>query len=290
MSREQSRAWAMLAPYAVGLAVLIVLPALLTFGLALFRYDLLGSADFRWLGNFADLLRDRDFHRALANSLVFIAIAVPLRLIGALGLALLMHRDFRGAGAGRTAAYLPTVVPDSAYALLWLFLLNPLYGPLNGGLGALGIHTPAWLTVGSSAMAAIILMSCFTIGEGFVVALATRQELPGELYELARLEGSGPLYTLRRVTLPLMAPTLGLLAARDVAFSLQATFVPALLVTQGGPNRATTFLPQLIYENAFQNLRYGYAAAMTLTMFLVTLVIVYVQYRIVGRWRFGFGR
>jgi multiple sugar transport system permease protein len=87
-----------------------------------------------------------------------------------------------------------------------------------------------------------------------------------------------------------MAPTLMLLAARDVAFSLQATFVPALLLTKGGPNGATTFLPQLIYENAFQDLRYGYAAAMTLTMFLITLIIVYVQYRVLSRWRFGFGR
>ena len=195
---------------------------------------------------------------------------MPLRLLGALGLALLLHRGFRGAGAHRTAVYLPTVVPDVAFALLWLFLVNPLYGPMNALLGAVGLPEPAWLTTATGAMAAVVLMSCFTIGEGFVVALATRQELPEELYELATLEGSRRWHTFRRVTLPLMAPTLALLAFRDVAFSLQATFVPALLVTGGGPDRATTFLPLLVYDNAFENCRYGYAAAMTLTMFAIT--------------------
>ena len=290
MRSERARTWALLAPYAVGVALLVVLPAIFTFGLSLFHYDLLTSPDFRFLGNFADLLKDRNFNRALENSLIFIAIAVPLRLLGALGLALLLHRDFRGAGAHRTAAYFPTVVPEAAFALLWLFILNPLYGPMNALIGAVGLPEPQWLTSSGGAMAAIIFMSCFTIGEGFVVALATRQELPGEVYELARLEGSGPLHTFGRITLPLMAPTLVLLAARDVAFSLQATFVPAFIITEGGPNFATTFLPQLIYDNAFEGLRYGYAAAMTLTMFLITLVIVYVQYRVASRWTFGFSR
>jgi multiple sugar transport system permease protein len=161
---------------------------------------------------------------------------------------------------------------------------------MNVALRAAGLPEPSWFTTDAGAMAAVILMSCFTIGEGFVVALATRQELPGELYEIAALEGSSPVSTLRRVTLPLMAPTLALLAARDTAFSLQATFVPALVVTQGGPDRATTFLPLLIYDNAFEHLRYGYAAAMTLTMFAVTALIVAVQYRILRRRRFGFER
>lgn len=290
LRREDARAALLLAPYVGGVLLLVVVPAAITFGLSLFRYDLLTDPVFVLLDNFSELLDDPIFHRALTNSLIFIAFAVPLRLLAALGTALLLHRSFRGAGAARTSVYLPTVVPDIAYALLWLFLLNPLYGPMNVTLGALGLPEPAWFTTDAGAMAAVILMSCFTIGEGFIVALATRQELPEELYEIADLEGSSPLHTLRRVTLPLMAPTLALLAFRDTAFSLQATFVPALIVTQGGPDRATTFLPLLVYDTAFENLRYGYAAAMTLTMFVITALIVLVQFRIVKRWRFGFER
>lgn len=290
LRREDARAALLLAPYVGGVLLLVVVPAAITFGLSLFRYDLLTDPVFVLLDNFSELLDDPIFHRALTNSLIFIAFAVPLRLLAALGMALLLHRSFRGAGAARTSVYLPTVVPDIAYALLWLFVLNPLYGPMNVTLGALGLPEPAWFTTDAGAVAAVILMSCFTIGEGFIVALATRQELPEELYEIADLEGSAPLHTLRRVTLPLMAPTLALLAFRDTAFSLQATFVPALIVTQGGPDRATTFLPLLVYDTAFENLRYGYAAAMTLTMLVITALIVLVQYRIVKRWQFGFER
>jgi multiple sugar transport system permease protein len=92
-----------------------------------------------------------------------------------------------------------------------------------------------------------------------------------------------------RVTLPLMAPTLLLLLFRDTIFSFQANFVPALIVTEGGPPPyATTYLPLFVYQNAFEYLRYGYAAAATLSMFLITAAIVYVQYRIVRRWRHAF--
>jgi multiple sugar transport system permease protein len=134
-----------------------------------------------------------------------------------------------------------------------------------------------------------VVMSVFQIGEGFLVAMATRQELPNELYDLAATEGSRSMSTFTRVTLPLMAPTLVLLMFRDTVFSFQASFVPALIVTDGGPSPyATTFVPLFVYRNAFEYLRYGYAAAATLTMFVVTGIIVAVQFRLVKRWRRSF--
>jgi multiple sugar transport system permease protein len=284
--REQRGLLLMLTPYLLGLVGLIAAPALITFGLAFFEYDLIGSP--RWLAfdNFSELWNDEIFGHAVRNSLLFVAFAVPLRLLGALGLALLLHRRFRGVGAYRTAAYLPTVVPDVAYALLWLWILNPLYGPLNLALEAAGGPTPSWLTDPRAAQAAIVLMSVFQLGEGFLVALAVRQSLPEELYEVSAIERAGPWYTFSRITLPLMAPALLLLAFRDAVYSLQVNFVPALIVTEGGPPPyATTYLPLFVYRNAFEYLRYGYAAAATLAMFLATALIVYVQFLIVRRWR-----
>jgi multiple sugar transport system permease protein len=220
---------------------------------------------------------------------MFILFAVPLRLVGAVALALLLHRRFRGVAAYRTAGYLPTVVPDVAYALLWLWILNPLYGPLNLALDAIGGPTPSWLTDPRAAQWAVIIMSLFVIGEGFIVAMATRQGIPGELYELGDIEDASPLFMFWRVTLPLMAPTLLLLMFRDTIFSFQANFVPALIVTEGGPPPyATTYLPLFIYRNGFEYLRYGYASAATLVMFAMTALIVYLQYRIVKRWRHAF--
>jgi multiple sugar transport system permease protein len=286
----ERRAYAvMLAPYLLGVGLLIILPAAITFGLALTEYDLIRSPRFLGLENFRELWDDEVFRLSLRNSLMFIVFAVPLRLCGALALALLFHKRFRGVAAYRTAGYLPSVVPDVAYALLWLWIFNPLYGPLNLALAALGGPTPSWLTDERAAQWAVIIMSLFLIGEGFIVAMATRQGIPGELYDLGEIESAGPLFMFSRVTLPLMAPTLLLLMFRDTIFSFQANFVPALLVTEGGPPPyATTYLPLFIYRNGFEYLRYGYASAATLVMFAVTALIVYLQYRIIRRWRHAF--
>jgi multiple sugar transport system permease protein len=286
---EEGAAWLMVAPYAAGVVLLLVLPAMLSFGLAFTDYDLFNPPVFTGLGNFGDLLDDPAFGDALVATLVFLVLAVPLRVGGALALALLLHRGFRFASVHRTGVYLPTVVPDVAIALLWLFLANPIYGPITLLLGAAGLPAPDLLTTKTGAMALVVLMSAFAIGEGFVIALAVRRELPEELYELARVEGASAPHTFRRLTLPLMAPTLALLTCRDVALSLQFAFVPALLVTEGGPDRATTFLPLLIYRNAFENARYGYAAAMILVTFLLTLLIVATQLRMLRRGRLALG-
>jgi multiple sugar transport system permease protein len=288
----------MLAPYLLGVTALVALPALVTFALAFTEYDLLRSPSFVGLDNFRALADDDVFGIALKNSLVFAAVAVPLRLAGALALALLLHRRFTGVGTYRSGVILPTVIPDIAYGLVWLWLFNPLYGPINLFLRwhgdsptttAWGVQPPQWLTHPNDARAAIIIMSLFTIGEGFVILLVTRQGLPSELYDLAALEDATAWGVLRRVTLPLMAPILLLLLARDTIFSLQWTFVPALIVTEGGPPPyATTYVPLFVYRNAFEYLRYGYAAGATLTMFVVTALIVWLQWRIVRRWRAGF--
>jgi multiple sugar transport system permease protein len=276
----------MLAPYLVGLGALVLVPAVVSFWLAFHEYDFLTPA--RWIGlaNFRELWADDVFWTALRNSLTFVAFAVPLRLAAALALGLLLSKPFRGAGAARTAVYLPTAVPDVAYALIWLWIFNPLYGPLNLTLDAIGAPTPAWLTDGSSARWAVILMTVFTLGEAFVVVLAVRAGLPNQLYELAAVEGAGRLRALTGITLPLLAPALVLLLLRDTIFSFQLNFVPALILTDGGPPPyATTYLPLFVYRNGFEYLRYGYAAAAALLLFALTLAVVWGQWRLLRRWR-----
>ncbi len=164
----------------------MLLPLAVTLAMAFTDYDLIRPP--RWVGldNLVDLTRDPVFRTALVNSLVFAAIAVPARLLLALGLALLLHRRAPAVGAARTSATLPTAVPEIAYGLLWLWLLNPLYGPINqllrlggeNGLTVFGRTPPQWLTDPTDARAAIILMSTFTVGEMFIILLATRRALP----------------------------------------------------------------------------------------------------------------
>jgi len=291
--RERRELALMLAPFLVGLTALIAAPAAVTLALSLTEYDLIRPARWVGLGNFRELVEDDVFRTALVNSLVFAAIAVPLRVLAALGLALLLHRRAAGVGPARAAALLPTVVPDVAYGLIWLWLFNPLYGPINlllrtggeDGLTIFGRLPPQWLTDPNDARAAIVLMSLFTIGEGVVLLLVARQSVPGELYELAAVEDATWWDVFRRVTLPLIAPVLILLFLRDWILSFQLNFVPALIVTDGGPPPyATTYLPLFVYRTGFEYLRYGYAAAATLIMLGLTAIVVLLQLRIVRRW------
>ncbi|TCC00658.1 sugar ABC transporter permease [Micromonospora zingiberis] len=284
----------MLAPYLVGLVGLVLLPALVTLALAFTEYDLLRPPSWAGLDNFVGLTEDPIFRVALLNSVVFALVAVPLRVLLALGLALLLHRRAVGVGTARTTVLLPTAVPEIAYGLLWLWLFNPLYGPINQllriggehGLTVLGRTPPQWLTDPTSARAGIILMSLFTMGETFVVLLAARRALPRDVYELAAIEDATGWDVFRRVTLPLMAPVLALLAVRDAIASLHFTFVPAFVVTDGGPPPySTTYLSLFVYQTGFEYLRYGYAAAATLVMMVLTLAAVLVQWRLIRRYR-----
>lgn len=284
----------MLAPYTVGIVGLVLVPFGVTVAIAFTDYDLLSPPDWIGMGNFTALAADPAFRAALVNSLIFAGIAVPLRVLLALALALLLHRRAPAVGTARTAAVLPTAVPEIAYGLLWLWLFNPLYGPINqllrvggeNGLTVFGRAPPQWLTDPSDARAAIVVMSLFTIGEMFVILVATRRALPADVYELAAIEDATGWDIFRRVSLPLMAPVLALLFLRDAILSFQFSFVPALVVTEGGPPPySTTYLSLFVYRNAFEYLRYGYASAATIVMLLLTVGAVALQWRVIRRYR-----
>jgi multiple sugar transport system permease protein len=277
----------MAAPFVIGVTLLVVLPVLGTVATAVYRWDLVRPPRFLGLANFRELVDDPVFRLSLRNSLLFVAIAVPLRLVGALALSLLFHRPGgRTVAASRTVVLVPTLIPDVAYALLWLWILNPLYGPLNIALAAIGLPTPAWLSQPAPARWAVVLMAVFQLGEGFLIALVARRQVPDALHELAAVSGAGRWSRFVRITLPLMAPALLLVAMRDTISSFQATFVPALIVTEGGPPPySTTHLSLFIYRNAFEYLRYGYAAAATVFMLLLTGSVLWLQYLLVRRWR-----
>ncbi len=292
--RDGAQTACMLAPFVVGLVALILAPAGVTVALALSSYDLIAPA--RWVGlsNFNELVDDDIFHTALTNTVVFAVVATPVRIGAALALALLLHRRAIGVGTARTTVMLPTAIPEIAYGLLWLWLFNPIYGPVNRlltvggepGFTVLGRTPPAWLTDPNSARAAIIVMSVFTIGELFFVLLTARQALPQEIYDLAAVEDATGWDVFRRLTMPMLMPVLVLLLLRDTILSLQLNFVPALVVTDGGPPPyATTHLSLFVYRNGFEYLRYGYAAAATVVMLALTAAIVLVQWRLLRRYR-----
>ena len=276
------RGGALATPYLLGLLFLVGLPAVAAVYLSFTEFTGIQAPEFNGLDNFSRMASDNAFFRALGNSFIYILFSVPIRMAIAIGFALLLYRRAPGIGAARAGVYLPSVVPDVAYGLLWLWLLNPIYGPIAI---ALGNAAPDFLTDPWGARIGMALMGAFQVGEAFVIALAARRMIAPNLYEAAAVDGASPWFTLTRVTLPLMAPVMALLALRDIILSLQVSFVPALIVTDGGPRYATTYLPLYLYRTAFTYFRFGYAAALSLSMFVLTAMIVYAQYRLAKRYR-----
>jgi multiple sugar transport system permease protein len=257
----------------VGLVLLLAVPAAFSTGLAFSAYDGFAAPRFNGLENVRRMLSDDQFSGSLRNGALLALLVVPLRLVLATGAALLLERRFRVVGMARTAVYLPSVVPDAAWALLWLWLLNPLYGPVPSALGAAGVKAGLMTEVWPTRIA-LALMLALQVGESFIVAIAARRMIPERLYQVAAIEGASPWFTVRKVTLRLMAPVLALLALRDLILVVQVTFVPALMVTGGGPRESTTTPSLVIYDRAFVFGEWGYAAMLSLTLLVSTAVVV----------------
>ncbi len=273
-----------LLPFGLGITMLVFGPLVVTGVLAFTDYDAIRPAGFVGLANFTELWNDPIFRIALRNSGAHVAVSVPLRMAGALGLALLLSSSSRTSRWGRTAVMLPTILPDAAYALVWLWLLNPVYGPVNAVAARVGAQ-PGWFSDPSMALPSMVLLGLFQIGEGFVICLAARQLIPPTVYDVAAVEGLHAVQVLRRITLPIMAPTLLLLALRDLGMAAHNSFSAALLITDGGPAPyATTVVPLFVYRTSFEYLRFGYGAAATAVMLVATAAVVVAQVIIVRRW------
>jgi multiple sugar transport system permease protein len=281
LSRSFSYDWQLrllLAPFLVGGVLLVLFPVLVTIGLAFTQYDAFSPPVWNNFANFQNFLVDVRFKYALYNSLWFGAIAVPLRVMGAFALALALNQSGRAFEIARATVYLPTIIPEVAYAMVWLLILNPGFGPLNLALNAIGLPSVAWLQEPLTARISIVVMWFFQLGEGFVLMLAMLQTIPRELFEAAALDGANRFQVFQRLMLPLMTPALLLLAFRDTALSFQGTYVSGLITTNTGPYYATFFLPHYIVEESFGLFRLGYGAAATLVLYLVAAIFIFMQF------------
>lgn len=284
----------MLLPYGLSILLLIILPAIASFALAFYEYDALSPP--QWLGTLNFILASTDelFSLSIQNSLALIILPVPVRVFGTLLIARLVLRDGRRIARPslpltltRSAIYLPSIIPSAAYALAWLWILNPLFGPVNLILQAVGIMPPAWLADPQWAKPALILMTFWQIGEGFLVCLAALQDIPPELEEVAQLDGASWWGIFRYITLPIVAPILLLLMLRDAILTFQESFTNIYFMTQGGPYYATYTLPLFIYEQGFDLLFFGIASAALWVLYALTGVVVFALIVIARQWNVG---
>jgi multiple sugar transport system permease protein len=242
-----------------------------------------------WVGlaNYQHLFESALFWQALGNTFYYTLGFVPLSMLVGLVLALLVNQKLRGITFYRSLYFAPVVTSTVAIALVFSWLYNPDYGLINSVLYAvLHIQGPPWLASTTWAMPALIILGVWkSMGFNMVIFLAGLQDIPEELYEAARIDGAGLWGQIRYVTLPLLSPTTFFVLIISIIGSFQV-FDQTYVLTQGGPANATLTLSFFIYEMAFQWFHMGYAAALAYILFLVILVVTFIQWRLQGRWVF----
>ncbi|HEV2227560.1 MAG TPA: sugar ABC transporter permease [Steroidobacteraceae bacterium] len=281
--------WVFAAPALLIIGVFFFLPVLAAFAVSLTDFDLYALADIRnlrfvGLDNYVHLLHSREFWGALANTLYFVAVGVPLSLAASLLAALLVNsRLARWAAFYRTALFAPVVATLVAVALVWRYLLHTRYGLLNWALGAVGMHPVDWLGDPHWAMPAIILFAVWkNFGYNMIIFVAALQAIPAELYEAARLDGAGLWQELRRVTLPMLRPTMLLVTILTVAGYFQL-FAEPYVITEGGPLQSTVSVLYLMYDEGFKWWNFGSASAVAFLLFLIVLAVTALQARFARR-------
>lgn len=278
--------WLFAAPALLGLALFVALPFLLAVGMACTNLRLGSPLPVRFVGleQFQRLLADPGFLQALFNNALFALVVVPVQTGLALGLALLLNRRLRGRALFRTLFFMPVVYPLSLVAVVWVLILAPgPEGMLNGLLQALtlGAWTPRdFLHDTALALPAIMLTSIWQ-GAGFqmVILLAGLQAIPRELYEAAACDGASRWRQFRHVTLPQLRNTLVfvMLLTTILAFRL---FDQVQIMTRGGPLHTTTTVMYQAVQAAFERQQVARGAAMTVVLFLIVLVLAWLQRRL----------
>jgi len=277
--------WSFILPNLIGFGVLTLYPVLSLFYISFTNWNVFGTAQWTGLANYKRLVNDPMFHTALLNTLYYCAMTIPLTLLTSLGLALLLNTKLRGAAFFRTAAFFPYVTSIVAIAVVWNLLFSPQYGPVNEVLRALGWSSPpGWLTSEDWAMPAVAIISTWQyMGYYMVLFLAGLQAVPQELHEAARVDGANAWWRFWGVTLPVMSPTIFFATVITFIGAFQI-FDPMVIMTQGGPDGATRSIVQYTYEKGFQSFEVGYAAALSLVLFVVIMVVTGLQFRLSRRW------
>ena len=279
MTRTGVVGWALAAPALAVIAVFFALPVVMGLALSLTDFDLYGLADlstvrFVGLDNYLRLLQTPPFWQALANTLYFVAVGVPVSICLSLGTALLLNaRVAKWQGFFRTALFAPVVTTVVAVAVIWRYLLHTRYGLINQALATIGIDPVDWLGDPQWSMPAIILFAAWkNFGYNMVILLAALQAIPGELYESARVDGAGPLRQFTDLTFPLLTPTLVMVGIMTLAGYFQL-FAEPYVMTQGGPLRSTVSVLYFMYEEGFRWWNLGYASAVAFLLFLIVFAV-----------------
>jgi multiple sugar transport system permease protein len=286
-TRQESRAgWLMTSPALAAIGLFFVIPAVASLLLSFTDFDIYALADLRnlrfvGLQNYGRLIGNPLFWQAMANTMWFVIIGVPLLVSTSLLAALLVNaKTLRWRPVWRVALFAPFVTTLVATAVVWNYLLHTRYGLVNYALGAIGIAPVDWLGSPRTALPAILLFVTWkTFGYNMVIFLAALQAVSKDLEDAARVDGAGPWMRFRHVTLPAIAPTLLLVAILTVAGMFQL-FAEPYVMTQGGPAGSTVTVLYFMFEEGFKWWNLGSGSAVAFILFLCILAVTLVQLKV----------
>jgi multiple sugar transport system permease protein len=276
------------SPWLVGFILLSVFPILYTFYLSLTRYSGLREPVFIGIQNYQRMAADPLFLKSAYNTVFYTALAVPIGVLVAMLLALAMNQKLREIAVYRAIFYLPSILPVFAISFVFVVLLNPGYGLVNFLLTSVGLYSPNWLGDPAYTKLALVMVAQLGAGQWALVFLAGLRGIPIELYESAELDGAGAFRKFRSITLPLMTPVILYDLIIGLSFGLQV-FTSAFILTGGGRNAAgpdNSLLTYVfyIYKQAFQFGQMGYAAALSVVLFVVSLLLAIAVFRWASGW------
>lgn len=289
MKTRELAAWTFVAPALIAIGVFFFVPVAAALAMSLTDFDIyaladLGNLRFVGLENYRALLANPLFWQALANTVLFVVLGVPLSIATSLGTAMLLHSRFaRWQGFFRTALFAPVVTTLVAVAVVWRYLFHTRYGLINHALGSFGIAPIDWLGDPAWAMPSIVLLGVWkNFGYNMVILLAGLQAIPEDLYEAARLDGARRWALFRHITLPSLAPLLLVVSILTMAGHFQL-FAEPYVMTQGGPAQRTVTVLYLMYEEGFKWWSLGSASAVAFVLFVIMFAITLVQLRVSRR-------
>jgi len=247
---------------------------------AFFKWDLISAPHFVAFQNFIKFIHSAEYWRTLYHTLVYASGVMSGSIIIGLLLAFLFSEiNVKGRRLFLIAVFLPYVSSQAATGYVWRWLLAEQGGLINYYLDRIGLFTPHWLTTPGWAMLAVIMMSCWRlIGYNTLLFFIGIQAIPEIYYEAAKIDGASRLDSFWHITLPLLKPT-SLFVLIVTMISATQVFTPVYVLTEGGPYGSTEVLMMRVYKIAFNNYRFGYANALSLSLALILMGIMIVQFR-----------
>lgn len=279
------------SPWLVGLFMFWIYPTLASAYYSFTKFNAVQTP--KWVGfaNYIELFtQDTNFKAAVYNTLYFAIVSIPLAVILAFSLALMLNAKIKGQVVYRTIYFLPTLVPEVALAMVWIYLFTPGSGLVNVPFQWLGIYRLCWLTCPQMARQTLVLLALWIIGQQIILYLAGLQDVPQDLYDAADVDGAGFFRRLRHITVPMLTPVIFFHVITSVIWALQFFAIPFIMTGGTGfPANSTLFYSIYMYKQAFQYFNMGYASALAWLLFLVTLAITLVIFRTARLWVFYAG-